>query len=42
MFQFNSKTGEFLTIHPKGYLETFFRPSQGMDYYLKQVQLYGK
>ena len=41
-FRFNTKTGEFLTIHPKGHIETFFRPKQGIDYYLKQVQLYGK
>ncbi|WP_257667161.1 hypothetical protein [Parapedobacter tibetensis] len=40
-FRFNSKTGEFLTTHPKGHIETFFRPTNGMDYYLKQVQLYG-
>jgi len=42
MFKFNSKTGEFLKIHRKGYIETFFRLSQGLDYYRKQVQLYGK
>ena len=41
-FRFNTKTGELLTIHPSGYIETFFRPEQGLDYYLKQVQLYGK
>jgi len=41
-FRFNTKTGEFLTIHPKGHIETFSRPEQGVDYYLKQVQLYGK
>lgn len=40
-FRFNSATGEFLTTHPNGYIETFFRPTGGMDYYLKQVQLYG-
>jgi hypothetical protein len=41
-FRFNTKTGEFLTIHPNGHIETFFRPEQGIDYYLKQVQLHGK
>ncbi|UGU17896.1 hypothetical protein LS482_08445 [Sinomicrobium kalidii] len=40
-FRFNSRTGEFLTTHPNGHIETFFRPKQGLDYYLKQVQLYG-
>lgn len=40
-FKYNRATGEFLTIHPKGYIETFFRPKAGMDYYLKQLQLYG-
>jgi hypothetical protein len=41
IFRFNSKTGEFLTTHPQGHIETFFRPTNGMDYYLKQVQMYG-
>ena len=41
IFKFNSNTGEFLTIHPNGHIETFFRPEQGLDYYLKQVQIYG-
>lgn len=40
-FKYNKTTGEFLTTHPKGYIETFFRPKAGMDYYLKQLQLYG-
>ena len=40
-FRFNSRTGEFLTTKPSGTIETFFRPKQGLDYYLKQVQLYG-
>lgn len=42
VFKFNSQTGEFLTIHPKGHIETFFRPTKGMDYYLKQLQTYGQ
>jgi RHS repeat-associated protein len=41
-FRFNSKTGEFLTTHPQGHIETFFRPTNGMDYYLKQLMLYGQ
>jgi hypothetical protein len=41
-FRFNSATGEFLTTHPKDYIETFFRPKGGINYYLKQVELYGK
>ncbi|SFB86386.1 hypothetical protein SAMN05421780_101804 [Flexibacter flexilis DSM 6793] len=41
VFRFNSATGEFLTSHPNGYIETFFRPKAGLEYYLKQVQLYG-
>lgn len=41
-FRFNSKTGEFLTTHPSGYIETFFRPTNGMKYYLKQVEKYGQ
>ncbi|CAA7195192.1 hypothetical protein [Chryseobacterium potabilaquae] len=41
-FKYNKATGEFLTIHPKGYIETFFRPKGGMNYYLKQLQLYGQ
>jgi RHS repeat-associated protein len=40
-FRFNTRTGEFLTTHPNGTIQTFFRPKQGLDYYLKQVQLYG-
>ncbi len=40
-FRFNSQTGEFLTMHPRGYIETFFRPKQGLNYYLKQLQRYG-
>ena len=41
-FRFNKATGEFLTTHPNGYIETFFRPKGGLDYYLKQLQLYGQ
>ncbi|WP_024772822.1 hypothetical protein [Aquimarina macrocephali] len=40
-FKFNNKTGEFLTTHPNGTIQTFFRPKQGLNYYLKQVQKYG-
>ena len=40
-FRFNTKTGEFLTIHPNGHIETFFRPKNGIEYYLKQIQNYG-
>jgi len=42
VFKFNSQTGEFLTVHPKGHIETFFRPTKGMDYYVKQLQTYGQ
>lgn len=41
-FRFNSKTREFLTTHPNGHIETFFRPTNDMDYYLKQIKLYGQ
>jgi len=40
-FRFNTFTGEFLTVHPKGYIQTFFRPTNGMDYYLGQIAKYG-
>ncbi|MBG6131244.1 hypothetical protein IWQ47_002888 [Aquimarina sp. EL_43] len=40
-FRFNTRTGEFLTTHPNGTIQTFFRPKQGLNYYLKQVQKYG-
>jgi len=40
-FRFNSATGEFLTTHPTGYIETFYRPTTGMNYYLNQISKYG-
>lgn len=40
-FRFNSATGEFLTTHPTGYIETFYRPTGGMNYYLNQISKYG-
>ncbi|WP_439415072.1 hypothetical protein [Larkinella sp. GY13] len=41
-FRFNKVTGEFLTTHPNGHIETFFRPKSGIDYFLKQVKQYGQ
>lgn len=42
IFRFNNATGEFVTKNPNGYIETFFRPTEGLTYYLKQVKLYGE
>ncbi|MVT07966.1 DUF6443 domain-containing protein [Chitinophaga tropicalis] len=41
IFRFNSATEEFLTVHPSGYIETFFRPEEGLKYFLNQIRKYG-
>jgi hypothetical protein len=41
LFRFNKQTGEFLARHALDYVVTLFRPKEGLNYYLKQLELYG-
>ena len=40
LFKYNKLTNEFMTITPNGIIQTFYKPKEGLKYYLKQVTKY--
>ena len=40
LFKYNSSTNEFVLFSNKGTISTFFRPKEGMAYWIKQVNKY--
>lgn len=40
-FQYDTMTGEFGIINPYGGISTYFIPDEGIDYWLRQIELYG-
>lgn len=40
-FRFDSNTNEFGIINPNGGISTYFKPDNGLDYWLEQVAQYG-
>ena len=41
-YKYNKKTNEFAVISKKGYVITYFKPTEGYEYYLSQKKAKGK
>ena len=41
LFKYDANLNEFLLVSPVGTISTYFRPVEGFEYWLKQVEIYG-